>query len=51
MTTIDGYWRSMHWVMVNHQTKKSTVLDFKDFTFDVGLDENDFVKERLKRIN
>ena len=36
--------------MVNHQTGKSTVLAFSDYTFGVGLGESDFRKNPLKRI-
>lgn len=46
----DGIWRSHRMEMVNHQTGKSTDLIYGDFTFAVGLKENDFVKGRLARL-
>ena len=46
----DGVWRSHRMEMVNHQTKKSTVLVYGDFEFGVGLDEDDFVRGRLTRL-
>lgn len=44
------YWRSHKFDMVNQQSGKSTVLEFSDFTFDTGLSESDFRKNRLKRV-
>ena len=46
----DKFWRAHTFVMVNHQTGKSTDLIYDDYTFTVGLDENDFVKGVLRRI-
>jgi outer membrane lipoprotein-sorting protein len=43
------YWRSHIFDMVNAQTGKSTILEFTDFEFKVGLAEKDFRKDRLKR--
>lgn len=46
---LDQYWRGHTQVMENHQTGKSTVVKWKDYEFNVGLDENDFNKSSLKR--
>ena len=46
----DGVWRSQRMAMVNHQTGKSTDFLYGDYTFDVGLDDGDFVKGRLARL-
>jgi outer membrane lipoprotein-sorting protein len=47
----DGkYWRAHTMAMVNHQTGKSTDLVYDDYTFSVGLNDNDFVKGVLRRI-
>jgi hypothetical protein len=46
-----GYWRAMKWSMANHQTRKSTDLFFSDYKFNIGLTENDFVKDRLAMAN
>jgi outer membrane lipoprotein-sorting protein len=46
----DAYWRPHHLAMVNHQTGKSTDLDYSDYEFGSGLDEGDFVKGVLARI-
>lgn len=45
----DGIWRAHSLNMTNHQTNKSTELLYGDFLFDVGLDENDFVRGVLER--
>lgn len=44
-------WRSHLFRMVNHQTGKATDLVYGDYTFGVGLDDGDFVKGVLKRLN
>ncbi len=44
------YWRTHKMVMVNTQTGKSTDLIYDDYTFSVGLNENDFVKGALRSI-
>lgn len=44
------FWRALLITMTNEQTHKSTDLIFSDFTFDVGLNEGDFVKGTLKRL-
>ena len=46
----DGVWRSQRMEMVNHQTLKSTDFIYGDYTFDIGLDDGDFVKGRLARL-
>ncbi len=43
------YWRADRSTMVNHQTGKTTVLKYDGYTFGVGLRENDFNKNSLKR--
>lgn len=45
-----GVWRSHKFVMVNHQTGKSTELIYNDYIFKAGLDDRDFVKGVLKRL-
>lgn len=45
-----GVWRSHTFVMVNHQTGKSTELVYDDYTFKAGLGDRDFVKGVLKRL-
>lgn len=44
------YWRTHRMDMVNHQTGKSTTLTFEAYSFQVGLSEGDFHKNRLKRV-
>jgi len=44
------YWRPDVLTMVNHQTKKETVLTFSDYAFQTGLTDRDFNKASLKRI-
>ena len=46
---LDKYWRSQKFEMVNHQSGKSTVLNYTDFKMKTGLDEKDFSKNALKR--
>jgi len=46
----DGIWRAHMLSMSNVQTNKQTDLIYGDYTFDTGLDENDFVKGRLSRL-
>lgn len=45
-----GIWRSHHFVMVNHQTGKSTDLIYEPYVFKDGLTGGDFVKGVLKRL-
>ena len=43
------YWRADQFVMVNHQTHKSTELTWKDYQFQTGLSEADFNRNSLMR--
>ena len=43
------YWRPNVMNMVNHQTKKETLLYFADYKFQTGLTKRDFDKASLKR--
>lgn len=43
------FWRPDIMKMINHQTGKSTILEFADYKFHVGLKERDFTKNSLKR--
>ena len=43
------HWRASRFHMVNHQTGKETILNFEDYRFKVGLQENDFTQNSLKR--
>jgi len=43
------YWRPNRMVMINHQTKKETQLDFSNYSFKTGLTSRDFNKNSLKR--
>jgi len=43
------YWRPDTMNMVNHQTKKETLLEFSDYKFQTGLKTRDFSKASLKR--
>lgn len=44
------YWRADQSTMTNHQTGKTTVLDYKNYQFKVGLKPSDFNKSSLKRV-
>jgi len=44
------YWRPGRMNMVNHQTGKSTLLEWKDYQFKTGLKERDFRSQSLERI-
>ncbi len=46
---LDRYWRADEMFMQNHQTGKSTKLDWKDYLFQTGLGERDFDRNSLKR--
>jgi len=46
---LDKYWRALTLQMDNQQTGKSTTLTFEPYQFQVGLSENDFTSNRLKR--
>jgi hypothetical protein len=45
----DRFWRPDIMFMVNHQTGKSTELQFSNYLFKVGLGPDDFNKNSLKR--
>ncbi len=44
------YWRASRMFMENHQTGKTTLLEWKNYKFKTGLTEKDFNKNALKRI-
>jgi outer membrane lipoprotein-sorting protein len=46
----DNFWRAGQMSMINHQSEKQTDLIFDDYQFRTGLGENDFRKEKLKRL-
>lgn len=43
------YWRAETMHMVNHQTGKSTLLTWHEYTFQTGLTDKDFNRNSLKR--
>ncbi|WP_053981721.1 outer membrane lipoprotein-sorting protein [Marinagarivorans algicola] len=43
------YWRAMEYKVSNHQTGKSTILNWQDYAFKTGLNDADFNKNALKR--
>ena len=43
------YWRPDSMNMVNHQTGKSTLLEWENYQFQTGLTESDFRSQTLKR--
>lgn len=45
------YWRPGSMEMVNHQTGKSTLLEWSNYRFRTGLTEADFRSQALKRID
>jgi outer membrane lipoprotein-sorting protein len=46
---IHKYWRPDSMLMVNHQTGKETLLNWKNYQFNNNLDERDFDLNTLKR--
>ena len=44
------YWRPASMNMVNHQTGKSTLLEWENYQFQTGLTEADFRSQTLKRL-
>ncbi len=46
---LDRFWRADQFDMVNHQTGKSTTLQWSDYRFKTGLSDRDFQKNALKR--
>ena len=47
---MDKYWRPAKMYMINHQTGKSTELQFANYQFNVGLTEEDFNRNSLQRM-
>jgi outer membrane lipoprotein-sorting protein len=46
----DQYWRALTLTMQNHQTGKSTALEFSEYKFGIGLSEGAFTSSRLKQV-
>ncbi|MEE8379963.1 MAG: outer membrane lipoprotein-sorting protein [Gammaproteobacteria bacterium] len=46
---LEKYWRPTRMSMVNHQTKKSTDLNWSNYKLNTGLKERDFDRNSLKR--
>ncbi|MEW8626348.1 MAG: outer membrane lipoprotein-sorting protein [Candidatus Thiodiazotropha sp.] len=46
---LDQFWRAEKMFMENHQTGKSTLLTWRDYSFRTGLKDTDFNKNSLKR--
>lgn len=46
---LDQYWRASTMLMVNHQTEKSTTLNWSNFAFRTGLRDRDFDRNSLAR--
>ena len=44
------FWRPSQMTMVNHQTGKSTILDWSGYRFNVGLNPNAFTREAMTRL-
>ena len=47
---LDRYWRADAMRMENHQTGKSTEIQWSDYGFGTGLGDRDFDKNALKRV-
>jgi outer membrane lipoprotein-sorting protein len=47
---LDKYWRAHRMEMVNHQTGKSTTLQWTNFRFGNGFSDRDFDRNSLKRV-
>jgi outer membrane lipoprotein-sorting protein len=47
---LDKYWRAAAMNIVNHNTKKSTKLEWSNYKFNQGLTKRDFDRNSLKRI-
>ena len=47
---LDNIWRAHRFTMENHQTGKSTVLLYSDYTFKTGLKDKSFSKSALSRL-
>ncbi len=46
---LNKFWRADIMYMVNHQTGKSTILNFENYKFKTGLTDKDFNRNSLKR--
>ena len=46
---LEKFWRAANYSMVNHQSGKSTVLDWQNITFNNGYTDKDFSKNALKK--
>ena len=47
---LDHYWRPGKMDMVNHQSGKSTLLEWNNYQFRTGLSDGDFRSQALKRL-
>lgn len=47
---VDHYWRPGKMDMMNHQSGKSTLLEWKNYAFQTGLSDGDFRSQALKRL-
>jgi len=47
---LDQYWRASKSEMTNHQNGKSTLLEWNNYKFNVGLKDKDFTRNSLKRV-
>jgi hypothetical protein len=47
---LDKFWRPHNMVMTNHQTGKSSILNYSEYQFKTGLKDSDFNKSKLKRL-
>jgi len=47
---LDRYWRPGTMTMTNHQTGKSTTLNFENYQFRTGLQDSDFSPSAISRI-
>lgn len=47
---LDHYWRASKMEMQNHQTKKSTTLEWQNYQFKTGLTDRDFNSKKLPSI-
>lgn len=47
---MDKFWRAQSMTMVSHQTNKSTLLEWKNDQFNVGLDDKNFNENALNRL-
>lgn len=46
----DGFWRADKFHMVNHQTGKSTLLEWNGYQFTQGLRDRDFERDTLRNV-